>query len=888
MSCASKSKPKHRGEMSNILKALEGMARIFQQQQELLQHQLQQGVAPQQRQQQGQRGRRLNGDGDGQEQSAVENDANCGRHQFEKLNPPLFNGEPYPMIAKKWVMRVEKIFEALGCSKEQKVVMVVFKLEGEAKHWWKMTKAGLELEQRDLTVGQYEAKFTELASYSEVVRQALAIEKDWEENQKQKNQQGGTWGNMPKGRREFEPKEGNKRAKKAELEKVPPLKMVGPCGKCGKNHDTKDCRRVSGACFRCGKMGHLIKDCPMQAQQQQEKPKVHGRVFAITQKDAQASQSIIQDQDLLVDSILLDIQDFDVILGMDWLSTYRVDCYSKCVTFHIPNQFEIHFEGIREASLSLISAMRAYRLLRKGCHSYLAYVSNSKSELPELDKIRVVKEFPDVFPEDLPGLPPDQEIEFSIDLLPRTTPISKAPYRMATVELEELKRQLQELLDKGFIRPNVGISSTEVKGDDIPKTAFQTRYGHYEFLVMPFDKVTFLGHVISREGISIDPNKVEVVVKWERPTNVTEVRSFLGLAGYYRQFVEGFSRLATPLPHLTQKNVNTGGFVVFSDASCKGLGCVLMQNGKVVAYASRQLKTYEQNYPTHGLELAVVIFALKIWRHYLYGESFEIYTDHKSLKYLFSQKELNMRQRRWLDLLKDYDYTIQYHPGKANVAADALSRKSARFMAHLRAKEWRLLKELRDLNVELSLNSSGVLIANMRVEPIIKKKIFEAQQIDPQILHCMEEAKKGLQSEFKVNKDGILRFRGRICVPNDPKQVKAEHQKPAGTLQPLPIPEWKWEHITMDFVSGLPRTSRKHDAVWVVVDKLTKSSHFQPIRMNKSLESLAQLYIREIVRLHGVPVSIVLDKDPRFTTQFWKSLQDALGTKLDLNTAFHP
>jgi hypothetical protein len=140
------------------------------------------------------------------------------------------------------------------------------------------------------------------------------------------------------------------------------------------------------------------------------------------------------------------------------------------------------------------------------------------------------------------------------------------------------------------------------------------------------------------------------------------------------------------------------------------------------------LKTYEQNYPTHDLELAAVIFALKIWRHYLYGESFEIYTDHKSLKYLFSQKELNMMQRRWLDLLKDYDCTIQYHLGKANVVVDALSRKSAGFMAHLRAKEWRLLEELRDLNVELSLNSSGVLIANMRVEPVIKKKIFDAQQ----------------------------------------------------------------------------------------------------------------------------------------------------------------
>ena len=217
--------------------------------------------------------------------------------------------------------------------------------------------------------------------------------------------------------------------------------------------------------------------------------------------------------------------------------------------------------------------------------------------------------------------------------------------------------------------------------------------------------MVFLGHVVSKDGISVDPSKVEAVIKWPTPTNVSEVRSFLGLAGYYRQFVQGFSKIATPMTMLTRKNVKflwtnacersfeelkqklttapvltiptgIGGFVVYSDASKNGLGAVLMQNGKVIAYASRQLKEYEKNYPTHDLELAAVVFALKIWRHYLYGEKCEIYTDHKSLKYFFTQKELNMRQRRWLELVKDYDCVINYHPGKANVVADALSRKS--------------------------------------------------------------------------------------------------------------------------------------------------------------------------------------------------------------------
>ena len=181
----------------------------------------------------------------------------------------------------------------------------------------------------------------------------------------------------------------------------------------------------------------------------------------------------------------------------------------------------------------------------------------------------------------------------------------------------------------------------------------------------------FLGHVISAEGVFVDPQKVEAVLKWERPTSVTEIRSFLGLAGYYRRFIEGFSLIATPLTQLTRKDKKwvwseeceasfqelkrrlttapvltlpsgTEGFVVYSDASGKGLGCVLMQHGKVIAYASRQLKTREVNYPVHDLELAAVVFALRIWRHYLYGSLTQIFTDHKSLKYLMSQKELNM------------------------------------------------------------------------------------------------------------------------------------------------------------------------------------------------------------------------------------------------------
>nr|GFB69035.1 retrotransposon protein, putative, Ty3-gypsy subclass [Tanacetum cinerariifolium] len=422
--------------------------------------------------------------------------------------------------------------------------------------------------------------------------------------------------------------------------------------------------------------------------------------------------------------------------------------------------------------------------------------------------------------------------------------------RMALIELKELKDQLQELLERGFIRPSLspwgapvlfvkkkdgsmrlcidyrelnkitihnryplpridnlfdhlqgamhfskidlwsGYHQLRVKEQDISKTAFCTRYGHYEFLTKEehddhlrtvlqtlrqeklyanFSKcefwlssVAFLGHIISAEGITMDPAKVEAITKWPRPTSVTEVRSFLGLAGYYRRFVEGFSRLALPLTKLMRQGEKfvwneereksfeelkqrlvsapvltlpsgSGGFQIYSDASKKGLGCVLMQHRKVIAYALRQLKPYEVNYPTYDLELA----ALK-----------------------------------------------------------------------------------------------------------------EAQKEDSEIWTIVENLDE--QTEFRLDEDDVIWQGTRLCVPNDAtlreallteahsspffrssrfyEDVKIEHQRASGLLQPLDIPVWKWDEISIDFIIGLSRTQRKHDAIWVVVDRLTKSAHFLPIR----------------------------------------------------------
>ena len=216
--------------------------------------------------------------------------------------------------------------------------------------------------------------------------------------------------------------------------------------------------------------------------------------------------------------------------------------------------------------------------------------------------------------------------------------------------------------------------------------------------------------------MSVDPEKVEAMMSWERPKSVFKIHSFLGLVGYYRRFIEDFSRLAAPMTRLTRNEVKFDwddqyegafqelkmrltsdpilivsergqGYTMYCDASKAGLGCVLMQSGKVVVYGSRQLKNHEQNYPTHDMELAAVVFALKIWRHYLYGEQFEMYSDHKSLKYIFTQRDLNMRQRRWMEFLEDYDFTLHYHPSKANVVADALSRKSRGALASITSWE---------------------------------------------------------------------------------------------------------------------------------------------------------------------------------------------------------
>ncbi|KAK1618870.1 hypothetical protein QYE76_024387 [Lolium multiflorum] len=525
-------------------------------------------------------------------------------------------------------------------------------------------------------------------------------------------------------------------------------------------------------------------------------------------------------------------------------------------------------------------------------------------------------------PDAVIGLPPDRDVEFLIELLPGTGPIAKRPYKMDVEELKELKKQLKEQIEKGFIRPSSsswgapvlfvekkdsskrlvmdyrslnemtiknkyplpnindlfdqlkgakvfskidlrsGYFQLKIREEDIPKTAFTTRYGLYEYTVMPFgltnapayfmtmmnkvfmefldkfvvvfiddilvysrdnaehekhlrlimeklrehklyakfskcefwlDKVGFLGHIVSAEGVAVDPSKVAAVTEWESPKNAKEIRSFLGLAGYYRRFIENFSKIAKPMTELLKKekkfiwtdeceasfqelkqrlvsapvlclpDINKD-FQVYCDASRQGLGGVLMQDGKVVCYASRQLKQHERNYPTHDLELASVVHALKVWRHYLMGKHCDVFTDHKSLKYIFTQKELNMRQRRWLELIKDYDMNLQYHPGKANVVADALSRKT--YVNGLTAGELpeELCEHFKDLRLEIV--PEGYL-ASLEVQPTLMDKIREAQKLDKEMEVIKANMSEGKAKGFHEDEQGTIWFEKRICVPQD-------------------------------------------------------------------------------------------------------------------------
>src|SRR4051812_7649258 len=318
-------------------------------------------------------------------------------------------------------------------------------------------------------------------------------------------------------------------------------------------------------------------------------------------------------------------------------------------------------------------------------------------------------------------------------------------------------------------------------------------YAKYSKCEFWLPKVTYLGHVISKDGIAVTPKRIQAILDWTPPTTVKQVRSFLGLASYFRRFVENFSKIARPLTNLLHKGVKfewtdkcqesfqalkdrltsppvlappdtQKDFVIYCDASRQGLGCVLMQERKVIAYGSRQLRTHEDKYPTHDLELAAVIYALKMWRHYLLGNRCEVYTDHQSLKYLFTQPDSNLRQQRWLEKIADFNMDIHYTPGKANVMADALSRKAYCSELEVQVQQPLLYEELRKLNVEI-VPQGYVNFLVLKPDLIDRIKTIQYYDSDIAKIKCLVASVRPSFFAIDVNDDDAVYFKVRLVVP---------------------------------------------------------------------------------------------------------------------------
>jgi hypothetical protein len=816
---------------------------------------------------------------------------------------------------------------------------------------------------------------------------------------------------------------------------------------------------------------------------------------------------------------VLPIEGYDAILGMTWLqqANPNIDWSTGSVKI---NNLEIHAAkqktkikqkktkkqtlGIQKPepepeldprkksvlppshktrlSALLLSRMQFAKEVRHQ-QAYLCFVraqpdtKSKKSSIdPKMDARtkKVIEEYRDVFPDDLPKqLPPARKIQHRIELEMGSTPTSRGVYRMSPTELDELKKQLQDLTEHGFIRPSEspfgapvlfvkkkdgsirmcvdyralnkitiknkyplphinelfdqtqganyfskfdlrsGYHQLRINEADIAKTAFRTRYGHFEFLVLPFgltnapatfmhlmqtifkdllDKsvivflddiliysktleeheqhirqvlellrkeklyaklskceffqkeIGFLGHTLSGQGKGMEEDKVKAIREWPVLKSVGDVRSFLGLAGYYQEFVKNFSDIVAPMSQLLQKEqefiwadaqqqafetlktaISTAPvlvlpdqslpYVVMTDASGIAVGASLNQDQgrglQPIAFMSKKLLPAETRYPTHEQEELAIIIALKKWRHYLHGTKVKVLTDHKSLVYLDTQPNLSNRQLRWNEFLSQFDLDIEYTKGKENVVADALSRRSDHeeqkvnviAVSYLRAVDLisvikstyeidpECVKLLKDPGREFSVKN-GVIYKDNRIyvpnKTDIKTQIMNESHDSPLSGH-VGTAKTtelvtrrfywpGMHEEIRKYVVSCL-----PCQSNKPSQ-----QVPMGLLQPLPIPDKRNEQWTMDLITQLPRSKSGNDAIVVWVEKLGKLAHFKATRTAISAPELAKLFYQEVVRHHGIPMSIVSDRDPRFTSNFWRSLWKLTGTKLAMSTAYHP
>ncbi|KAK1617389.1 hypothetical protein QYE76_022906 [Lolium multiflorum] len=569
-----------------------------------------------------------------------------------------------------------------------------------------------------------------------------------------------------------------------------------------------------------------------------------------------------------------------------------------------------------------------YVLICKGPSEETNDLTNIPSSL-----LSLLKEFQDVFPDELPhGLPPLRGIEHRIDLIPGAPLPNRAAYRTNPEDTKEIQRQIQDLLAKGknledhvqHVREVLCILRHEKLYANLPKCTFAQ------------NKLVFLGFVVSANGIEVDSSKVEAIHNWPTPTNVGQVRSFHGLAGFYRRFVKDFSTIACPLNELTKKNVPfvwgkaqqkafdelkkrlteapllvlpdfSKTFEIECDASGLGIGGVLMQNGKPVAYYSEKLDGARLNYPIYDKELYALVRVLEVWQHYLWPREFIIHSDHESLKYLKSQHTLNKRHAKWVEFIESFPYVIKYKKGKDNVVADALSRKLTLLLTRL---DFHVLG-LDEIKEQYASDTFfGPIFAKCSIEKGIddfylhQGFLFKGNKLcvpmsSLRLLLLQESHGGGLMGHFGRDKTlsmlsthyywpRMKRDVERLCNRCTTCLQAKSTSNSYGLYTPLPIPYAPWSDISMDFVLGLPRTKYGHDSIFVVVDRFSKMAHFIPCSRTDDASHIASLFFREIVRLHGVPRSIVSDRDVKFMSYLWKSLMAKFNVKLLFSSSSHP
>ncbi|GJY28489.1 putative reverse transcriptase domain-containing protein [Tanacetum coccineum] len=555
-------------------------------------------------------------------------------------------------------------------------------------------------------------------------------------------------------------------------------------------------------CFECGAPGHFKRDCPKLKNKDGGNGNAHGWVYAVGNAEKRGNASGNPDANVVTGMFLLNNYYASILFDTGADRSFISTVFSSLINITptpLENSYDVELADGKIVEIDTII---------RGCTlNFLDHPFNIDLMPVELGSFDVII-----------GLPPARPVEFQIDLISGAVPVARAPYRLAPSEMKELSEQLQELSDKGFIRPSSSPWEAPVlfvkKKDGSFRMCIDYRYairtdkrtcsihGPHETSIISMTKLT-------QKGIKFD---------WgEKEENAFQL---------IKQKL--CSALILALPEGSED------FVVYCDALHKGLGAVLMQREKVIAYASRQLKVHEKNYTTHDLEL---------------------------------------------ELMSDYDCDIRYHPGKANVVADALSRKE--WIEPLRV---RALVMTIGLNLPKRRRRRSWLTCYGDLRSVIMHESHKSKySIHPDSEKMYQDMKKlywwgNIKADVATYVSKCL-----TCA-----RVKAEHQRPSRLLVQPEIPEWKWDNIMMDFITKLPKSSQGFDTIWVIVDRLTKSAHFLPIRENDPLDKLARLYLNRIVARHEIHVSIICDRDERFTSNFWKSFQKALGTDISMSIVYHP